>query len=92
MKKSVIKTVKFAAGACAALGLVTLGAVVASGTAVKIVAEGLKAGAETMKKTINELRTEPEAQAEECCCAGEATPTAPELMPQYRAKGAAAND
>lgn len=58
MKTSVKKTIKFATGVCAALGIVTLGAVVASGTAVKAVAEGLKAGVTTMKKTMADLQTE----------------------------------
>lgn len=58
MKSAIAKTIKFSAGVCAALGIVTLGAVVASGTAVKVVAEGLKAGAAAMKKTMNELRAE----------------------------------
>ena len=66
MKTSVKKTIKFATGVCAALGIVTLGAVVASGTAVKAVAEGFKAGAATMKKTMADLqaeKTETEADA-----------------------------
>lgn len=58
MKASVKKTIKFATGACAALGIVTIGAVVASGTAVKVVAEGLKAGTEAMKKTMADLQAE----------------------------------
>jgi len=58
MKSAIAKTIKFSAGVCAALGIVTLGAVVASGTAVKVVAEGLKAGAAAMKKTMAELRAE----------------------------------
>ena len=58
MKSTIMKTIKFTAGVCAALGVVTIGAVVASGTAVKVVAEGLKAGAEAMKKAMEELRTE----------------------------------
>lgn len=58
MKSAIAKTIKFSAGVCVALGIVTLGAVVASGTAVKVVAEGLKAGAAAMKKTMNELRAE----------------------------------
>ena len=66
MKVNVKKTVRFAAGVCAALGVVTLGAVVASGTAVRIVAEGFKAGAGAMKKTMAELQAEQkEAAAEE---------------------------
>ena len=56
MKSAIAKTIKFSAGVCAALGIVTLGAVVASGTAVKVVAEGLKAGAAAMKKTMAELQ------------------------------------
>ena len=58
MKANVKKTIKFTTGVCAALGIVTIGAVVASGTAVKVVAEGLKAGVKTMKKTIAELQAE----------------------------------
>ena len=58
MKSAIAKTIKFSAGVCAALGIVTLGAVVASSTAVKVVAEGLKAGAAAMKKTMAELRAE----------------------------------
>ena len=58
MKSSIKKTIKFTTGACAALGIVALGAVVASGTAVKVVAEGLKAGTAAMKKTMAELQAE----------------------------------
>ena len=58
MKSSIKKTIKFTTGACAALGIVALGAVVASGTAVKVVAEGLKAGAMAMKNTMVELQAE----------------------------------
>lgn len=61
MNASVKKTVKFAAGVCAAFGVVTLGAVVASGTAVKVIVEGLKAAKDTMKQTMEELRAETKA-------------------------------
>lgn len=62
MKASVKKTIKFAAGVCAALGVVTIGAVVASGAAVKVVTEGLKAAKDTMKQTIVEIRAEEKEQ------------------------------
>lgn len=58
MKATIKKTIKFTTGVCAALGIVTIGAVVASGTAVKVVAEGLKAGTAAMKKTMAELQAE----------------------------------
>ena len=60
MKTTVKKTIKFASGVCAALGVVTLGAVLASGVAVKVVAEGIRAGVDGMKKTIAELQAENE--------------------------------
>lgn len=58
MKASVEKTIKFAIGTCAALGVVAIGAVVASGAAVKVVAESLKGAKAEMEKTIKELREE----------------------------------
>lgn len=66
MKKAVKNTMKFALGVCAALSVVTFGAVIASGTAVKVVTEGFKAGAEAMKKTIDDLRAETAGEAEFC--------------------------
>ena len=58
MKSRIKKTIKLTTGVCAALGIVTIGAVVASGTAAKVVAEGFKAGTAAMKKTMTELRAE----------------------------------
>lgn len=57
------KTVKFAAGTCAALSLVAISSVVASGTAVKVVAAGLKAGKDAMKEQWDALRTESDTEA-----------------------------
>ena len=64
MKTGVKKTIKFASGVCAALGVMTLGAVVASGVAVKVVAESLRASIDGMKETVAELKRE-ESTAEE---------------------------
>lgn len=58
MKTMVKKTLKFTGGVCAALGIVAVGAVVASSSAVKVVAEGLKAAGKAMKQTVEELKEE----------------------------------
>ena len=58
MKITAKKAMQFAAGTCAALSLVAIGSVIASGTAVKVMAEGLKAGAAAMKDTVAQLRAE----------------------------------
>lgn len=73
MKSAIKKTIRLTTGVCAALGIVTIGAVVASGTAVKVVAEGLKAGTAAMKKTMAELQAvqadnEPEESERETVC------------------------
>lgn len=57
------KTLKFAVGVCAALGAVALGAVVASGSAFKVVAESLNAAKNTMKKTMAEMKSEDKKDA-----------------------------
>ena len=58
MNKTMKKAAKFALGTCTALSVVTLGAVFASSAAVKVVAESMKAGLDTMQKTMAELRAE----------------------------------
>lgn len=80
MNNTLKKTIKFACGTCAALGVVTLAAVVASSSALKITAEGLKAGGRAMKQTMRELRTEEasipagEDETDFPCSAGAAAP------------------
>lgn len=58
MNKTMKKAAKLALGTCTALTVVTLGAVFASSAAVKVVAESMKAGLDTMNKTMAELRAE----------------------------------
>lgn len=57
MNTTLKKTIKLASACCAALGVMTLGAVVASGVAVKVVAESLRASIDGMKETITELKS-----------------------------------
>ena len=73
MKTTVKQTLKLATGICVAIGAVTFGAVAASSTAVKVVAESLKAGANAMKQTMAELQAEAKAAA----AAEESTPASP---------------
>lgn len=56
------KTVKFAAGVCAALSVVAIASVAASSAAVKVVAAGLRAAKDTMKEQLDELKSEPAAE------------------------------
>ena len=63
MNKTMKNAVKFALGTCTALTVVTLGAAFASSAAVKVVAESMKAGLETMRKTMSELSAESAAPA-----------------------------
>ncbi len=57
MNTTLKKAIKLTSGVCAALGVMTLGAVVASGVAVKVVAESLRASIDGMKETISELKS-----------------------------------
>lgn len=63
-KDNVKKIMKLTAGVCAALGIVAVGAVVASGAAVKVVADGLKAAKDTMRDTIWELKKDNHTEVE----------------------------
>ena len=69
MKLDWKKIVKFSAGTCAALSLIAISSVVASGAAVKVVAAGLKAGKDAMKEQWEQLQSAP----------AEKTATAPSL-------------
>lgn len=58
MNTIVKKTLKFTGGVCAAISIVAVGTVVASSSAVKVVAEGLKAAGKAMKQTVEEMKAE----------------------------------
>ena len=58
MKTTLKKTIKFAFGACTAVGIVAAASVVAGGSALRVITEGIKGAKNAMEQTIKDIKAE----------------------------------